>query len=163
MKLFANRDDPRNRRAFTFIEVMVATAITLVMFITFYTAMGSGIATIQVARENLRATQIMVGRMEGIRLFNWSQLTNTNLMPASFTTTYYPSGLNMNGTNINQGITYTGTVTVAAANLPTSYSSNMYQVTIQLQWSSLGVPHTRTMTTYCAQYGVQNYVWSNAN
>jgi hypothetical protein len=155
-ELLPIRDFTSNQRAFTFVEVVIATAITLVMFISFYAAMSSGVETIRVARENLRATQIIVSRMEGIRLFRWDQLTNTTLLPANFTENFYPNG--------NQGITYTGAVSVAAAALASpasSYSSNMYQITIQLNWHSFGPLRTRQMSTYCSQYGVQNYVWSS--
>jgi prepilin-type N-terminal cleavage/methylation domain-containing protein len=151
------RAPQRGQRGFTFVEVMVATAITLVMFITFYAAMSSGVRTVQVARENLRATEIMVGQMEGIRLFSWTQLTNTTLLPTNFI-----AGFSLNGTN-NQGITYTGAVSVAAATFATSpsYAGNIKKVTITLQWNSGGVLRQRQMTTYCAQYGVQPYVLNN--
>jgi Tfp pilus assembly protein PilV len=158
IKLSTGGDFARNRRAFTFIEVMIATLITLVMFTAFFAAMTLGVQTTRVSRENLRATQIMVSRMEGIRLFTWDQLTNTSLLPTNFTTSFYP-----NGTNGNQGITYTGTVSVLPATLSPSpsYASNLYQVTIQLTWQSTGPVHKRQISTYCAKYGVQNYVWSS--
>jgi len=157
-EFFTASQFPRNYRAFTFVEVMVATSIALFLFISFYAALASGIGTIQIARENVRATQIMVNRMEGIRLCRWDQLTDTTLVPTNFTETFYP-----NAPIGNQGFTYTGTITIAPAalaNPATSYSTNMYRVTIQLDWQSTGPPHTRQMTTYCAKYGIQNYVWA---
>ena len=153
------RHFPRNQRAFTFVEVMVATGISLFMFISLYVAIASGVGTIQVARENVRATQIMINRMEGIRLFRWDQLTNTALLPTNFTETFYPDA-----TGGNQGFTYTGAISIAPAGLASpasSYSTNMYQITIQVDWQSTGPPHTRQMSTYCAKYGIQNYVWTS--
>jgi type II secretory pathway pseudopilin PulG len=155
----AARQFPGNHRAFTFVEVMVATSIALFLFISFYAALASGIGTIQMARENVRATQIMVNRMEGIRLCRWDQLTDTTLVPTSFTETFYP-----NAASGNQGFTYTGTITIVPAALASpasSYSTNMYRVTVQLNWQSTGPQHTRQMTTYCAKYGIQNYVWAS--
>jgi hypothetical protein len=144
------------QRGFTFAEVMMSIAVTLVMFIAFYAAMSSGVRTIQVARENLRATEILVGEMEDLRLLNWQQLTNTTYLPTSFTVTY-----NQNGTNTS-GVTYTGAVNVASIpwTSSTSYSANMKQVSITLTWNSWGVQRQRSMTNYCAQYGVQPYVWN---
>lgn len=145
--------------AFTLVEVMMATIITVVMFASFYSAITSGVLTIQVARENLRATQIMVNRMEGIRLFTFAQLSDTNLLPRNFVENYYPSG-----TNGDNGITYTGIVSVVPAILTSpapSYASNLYSVAVQLNWQSVGALHTRTMTTYCAKWGIQNYVWAS--
>ena len=161
------RDFPRHQRGgFTFVEGIVAAAITLILFVTFYSAMQQGYVIIRNARENLRATQILVGQMEGIRLYTWNQLTNTTLMPTQFVTAYYPDGMSGSGTNSYQGITYTGTMSVAAVTLTnpaSSYATNMYQVTVQLNWQSGSVLHSRQMTTYCAKYGVQNYVWSKPN
>jgi hypothetical protein len=110
------------------------------------------------ARENLRATQIMVNRMEGIRLFTFDQLSDTSLLPRDFTEYYYASDTN------NPGIAYTGVVTVVPAALSSpasSYSTNMYKVTVSLTWQSVGPVQTRQMSTYCARWGVQNYVWSS--
>jgi len=167
MVLVTARDFPRHQRGgFTFVEGIVACAITLILFVSFYSAMQQGYVIIRSARENLRATQILVGQMEGIRLYTWNQLTNTTLMPTQFTTSYYPDGLSVNGTNSYGGITYAGTVAVTAATLTnpaSSYATNMYQVTVQLSWQSGSVLHTRQMTTYCSRYGVQNYVWSRPN
>jgi prepilin-type N-terminal cleavage/methylation domain-containing protein len=144
------------QRGFTFAEVMMSIAVTLVMFIAFYAALSSGVRTIQVARENLRATEILVGQMEEIRLLRWDQLTNTVIMPTSFTVSY-----NQNGTNTT-GVTYTGTVAVASMpwTTTTSYSANMKQVSITLNWNSWGVQRHRSMTNYCALFGVQPYVWN---
>jgi Tfp pilus assembly protein PilV len=160
IKLSAIRDFPRHRRAFTLVEVMIAAAITLVMFISFYAAMAAGVQTIQTARENLRATQIIVNRLDGIRLFTWDQLTDTTKFPTSFTENYYPNGLN--GTT-NCGIPYTGTVTITTPTLMSGYNANMYQITVQLSWISPynNVQHTRQMSTYYARYGIQNYVFNS--
>jgi prepilin-type N-terminal cleavage/methylation domain-containing protein len=144
------------QRGFTFAEVMMSIAITLVMFVAFYASMSSGVRTIQVARENLRATEILVGEMEDLRLLRWDQLTNTIFLPTSFTVSY-----NQNGTNAF-GVSYTGTVAVASVpwGTPTSYSANMKQVSITLNWNSWGVQRQRSMTNYCAEFGVQPYVWN---
>ena len=148
-----------HRGAFTLIEVLVATVIALFMFVSYYAAISEGVQVIQVAREDLRATQIMNNRMEGIRLYRWDQLTNQTLMPANFLETFYPAG-----TTTNQGFNYTGVVSVANVGLSSpasSYSNNMYQLSITLTWQSTGVLHTRSMTTYCGKYGIQNYVYTS--
>ena len=158
-KRFAISDNPRHQRGFTLMEVMVAAAITLVLFVTFYATLSAGVMITQTSRENLRATQILVNRMEGIRLYTWNQLTNTALLPTSFTEKFYPDG-----TVADQGITYTGTVTVVIVALTSpasSYSNNLCQVTVNLTWQSTGPVHTRQLSTYCAKYGIQNYVWTS--
>ena len=143
-------------------EVLVAVAISLFMFVSFFAAISSGVVIVQASQEDLRATQIMENRMEGIRLFTWTQLTNTTLLPTNFTEQYYPPGTT--GVNGNPGITYTGAVSVASLGLASpasSYSNNMCEVTIQLTWRSTGPLQTRQMSTCCAKYGIQNYVWTS--
>jgi len=130
------------------------------MFITAFTALAFGFTTTRASRENLRATQIMLERMEGIRVFTWEQLTNTTLNPVSFTSYYYPPGMGSG----SQGITYTGAVTVANGSMspPANYAdTQMKTVTVTVSWSSGGVTRTRQMSTYIAKWGVQNYIWIN--
>lgn len=152
-----NTNPAKGRHGFTLVEVMVGVAIMAILFVTFYIAIAFGMSEIRLARENLRATQILVNHMEGIRLFTWSQLTDTNMLPPNFTEYYNPLG-----TNGAQGITYTGTVAVASATLSpaASYSTNMYSISVQIQWSSGNVIRTRQMSTFSALNGIQNYVYS---
>jgi hypothetical protein len=150
----------RSQRAFTLAEVMVGAAIVLITLITFYTAITACVWNIQLARENLGATQIMVNRMEGIRLYNWNQLTNPSLFPTNFTTNFSL----VSGTNSTpQGPTYTGTVTLGSVPFSSSYSSNMHLVTIQLTWTNGNVERTRQMSTSFALNGISTYVKLNTN
>lgn len=149
----------RRTQAFTTAEIVVALAIMVVMFVSLYAGMSSGFAVTQVARENLRATQIMLERMEGIRLFNYSQLTNVDLNPLSFTNYYYP----LAGPGESKGIPYVGTVTVtdAALNPAATYSGNLRRITIRVEWKSGGVTRSRSMVTYSGRDGMQNYIFNN--
>ena len=150
----------RGRAAFTFAEVLVATGLVAVTFVTLYVGITFGFAVTRVERENLRATQIMLERMEGIRLFNWDQLLDTSKNPLTFTNYFYPLGLGAE----DQGVTYFGTLTVTT-NLtlspPATYSTNMRKVTVQVQWMSGSIQHTRTMSTYVAKNGMQNYIYTH--
>ena len=80
----------RVEAAFTLSEVIVAVGVLAVSFVSLYAGISAGFAMTQVSRENLRATQIMVEKMEGIRLFNWNQVTESNMIPETFTERYYP-------------------------------------------------------------------------
>jgi prepilin-type N-terminal cleavage/methylation domain-containing protein len=84
----------RQKAAFTLVEVMIAVAILGIMFVALYGGMSSGFAVTQLARENLRATQIMLERMEGIRLYNWEQVVYSNMVPTTFVAHYYPLASN---------------------------------------------------------------------
>ena len=151
----------RSSVAYTTVETVFAIAVVALMFVSLYGGMSGGFAVTQLARENLRATQIMLERMEGIRLFTYDQLTNTSLNPLTFTNYYYP----LASKTESKGIAYKGTVTVSSAGLfppaTSEYSGRIRAVQVQVKWTSGGVQRTRTMTTYSARNGVQNYIYSN--
>jgi len=161
----ATRQSPaRGGSAFTLAEVLVSVAVMLIAFASLYAAMSSGFIVTKASRENLRATQIMLERLEGIRLYNWDQLCYSNMIPATFTTYYYPSITN----GQSKGITYKGTMSVGAANLnPTAtYADRMRAITVTVYWTNTSFSgaarvHQRSMKTYSARDGVQNYVYSN--
>src|SRR5713226_7153106 len=90
----ASKKSGRGRLAFTLAEVVVAMAVMAVMFVSLYGGITTGFAVTQLARENLRGTQIILEKMEGIRLYNWNQLVYSNMIPSSFTNYYYPLASN---------------------------------------------------------------------
>jgi hypothetical protein len=159
MKLLGTGQVTRGENASTFIETLVGTSIMAIMFASLYTAMSSGFSMVSVARENLRATQIMLNRMEGLRLYNWNQLVYSNMIPTTFTENFYPLG-----STGNTGITYYATMSINNLTLdpPATYDAGMMRrVTVQVRWTSGGVERTRQMSTYVSQYGVQNYLYNN--
>ena len=64
--------------AYSLVEVIVAVLVLALMLISLYGGFSSGFAVVKLARENLRATQIMMQKMETIRLLKWSQFLDTN-------------------------------------------------------------------------------------
>jgi len=149
----------RTPAAYTLIEVVVAVSLLGIMFVALLGGMSMGFATTQASRENLRATQILLERMEGLRLYNWNQLVYSNWVPTTFTNWYYP----LTNANESAGIMYTGTMAVASDEfLPNaSYSNDMRAVTVTIGWTSSGIPRTRTLTTFVARNGMQNYIFNN--
>jgi hypothetical protein len=134
---------------------VIAAAILTIVALGFYTALASGFGVLQASRENLRATQVMMQKLEAIRLCTWSQLTNF-----TFSEPYNPLSTN------NAGVTYRGNVVIGpATNLTTnpSYKNNMCLVTVSVNWtnSNHGAPvaHARQMQSQVARYGLQNYIW----
>jgi prepilin-type N-terminal cleavage/methylation domain-containing protein len=65
------------RAAFTLVELVVAMAVIGVVVVSLYGGITSGISSVRMARENLRATQILVEKTEAIRLYRWDQITNS--------------------------------------------------------------------------------------
>ena len=150
---FINRRK-RSQRGTSLIEALVAMGVFGTTFVSLYAGISMGFAIIGNARENLRATQIMVEKMETTRLYSWDQINTTGFIPTSFTEKYYPQGV----TN-KTGVVYNGGVAVAAGPTGLAYSSDMRRVNITLNWTSGGRTHNRSMSTYVTRNGLQNYIY----
>ena len=144
--------------AFTLVEVIVATVIIAIAGVGIIGSINYGMFITQLARENARATQIMVEKLESIRLYNWDEVTNSGFVPATFVDVYDPQS----PTNF-QGAIYNGTMTVSNAAFSAtspSYAGNMRQFTVTLSWTTNGrIPHNRSLSTYVSKDGLQNYVY----
>jgi type II secretory pathway pseudopilin PulG len=146
--------------AFTLVEVLIAVSLVLTLFVSLYVGMSYGYAVTDSERQNLRATQIMVERMEGIRLFTWDELLDQAKNPPAFTNFFYPAATGLQ----SRGVVYTGTLTVVTNPVLTptaTYSTNMMMITVRVQWNSGNLTHTRSMSTYVSRNGMQNYIYGN--
>ena len=145
------------------VEAMIGLMVGGIVIAAVYAGVGSGFQTMQLTRENLRATQIMVERLEAIRGCRWSRL-NTNLQ--SFVEYYTPTG---EGTG--SGVPFHGEVTLRgldqvtdASPVPTYADTNIIKaVTVTLRWTNhlstgTDLPRTRSMTTFVSEYGLRSYV-----
>src|SRR5438445_12733154 len=123
----------RSRQAYTLPEVMVAMLILAVLVVSLFSAFSSGLAIVQLQRENLRATQIMLQKMETVRLFTWSQMSVTNKFNPLFTDYYDPFATHGHST----GSLTTGLVsTDPPAGLPADYATNVRSVTVVVFWTN---------------------------
>ena len=145
--------------AFTLVETVVATFVTALVLPGLYACFAAGFSMIQSTRENLRATQIVVQRMEAIRLSPYKFLQDPTAYPTNATDYYCPSGK----TNGATGAAYTVTYNWAPgpSTLPPSYRSNVVLVTVGASWTSGNVQRTRSMQSYVARYGIQRLVSGN--
>ena len=132
-------------------ETVVALFVVGVVVLSLYTAITSGFFSIRLARENLRATQIIVEKMEVIRLLTWDQL-QAGIIPTTFTAPY-------NAGNPNDPLKYEGAIAVEAVTPATrNYHNDLRKLTVKLTWFSNGVKRDRELSTYIGRYGIQNYV-----
>jgi Tfp pilus assembly protein PilV len=146
----------RRAAGFTMAEVVVAVFVLTIIGVGFYGGLSYGYGVLQTTREDLRATQVMMQKLESIRLCTWGELTNF-----TFSESYNPLS-----TNSTSGTVYTGQLAIGPAtnlvNSP-SYQNNMCQVTVNVTWTNYtrGVPlvHNRQMQSEVARYGLQNYIW----
>lgn len=133
-------------------------AIMLVLFTSLFAGLTMGLSVTQMSRENLRATQIITDKLEGLRLYTWGQLTDPSYLNTSFANYFFETN-NIQSTNSQgNGIIYTGTITVTNFPFATSYTTNCRLVTVTVGWSSGGVDHSRSMVTVYSEKGLQNYV-----
>lgn len=154
----AHKRTRRGEQGYTLVEVVMGSVVMLIMGIGLFGGMTSATSFTQLARQDLRATQIMLEKMEEIRLYNWSQVNSNGYIPTNFTASYYPPGLSSNAS----GVTYTGQLSILPINLVgVSFSNSIRQVQVNLQWQCGNVTRYRTMYTYVASNGIQNYVYSN--
>lgn len=142
---------------FTLVETMFAMVLAAIWLSAHFLAFASGYALMTVTREDLRATQIMLQRMESVRLAGFTQLSDTNKYPTSVTQYYDESG------STNRGVAYTVTHQLATGltALPPTYRSNVTEVTVGISWQSGTTTRRRDMKTYVARYGIQSYVSGN--
>jgi Tfp pilus assembly protein PilV len=160
---FSFGSSTRVRRAsasgFTLVETLVAILTLGIMLPALFTGLAFAFSSMQAMRENLRATQIVVHRMESIRLAPYKTLQDPAVYPATSTEYYSPSGQ----ASGKGGTAYTVTYNWAPgpSTLPPSYRTNMLLVTISASWTSGNVQRTRSMQSYVARYGIQRYVSEN--
>jgi prepilin-type N-terminal cleavage/methylation domain-containing protein len=146
----------RRKSAFTLVEVMVGISLMAVMGMALYAGIGVAFSQLRLSRENLRATQILEGKMEIVRQYNWDQVANySGFIPTSFTESFFAN----NPTNTPPNFLYTGKVSVTNAPITESYTNDLRMITIKLTWTSGGVTHKRQATTFVSQYGLQRYVY----
>jgi hypothetical protein len=131
---------------------MVAVGVTGGVLATVLSGFSLAFGILRTVREDLRAIQILQEKLETIRLYSWEQIQTPGFVPSSFTAS-------LNLTNQNAGTIYTGAVHIGAVPFTESYSSNLVQVEVEVNWNSGNVPRHRKMTTYVSRYGLQNYIY----
>lgn len=139
---------------FSLVEVTIAMGVIGTAAIALFSGFTSGFFTMQLARENLRATQILLEKTETLRLYRWDQIETPGFIPAGFVEYYDP-----NATNEGKGIAFKGTMLITNCPISSSYNLDMKMAVITLNWETGALPRTRTFTTYIARNGLQAYIY----
>ena len=152
IKAKANRS-----KAFTIVEVIISMTIIGIAASGLMAAITGSFLVMRMARENQRATQVLMDRAEALRVFNWTEVTNGSL-PSYFTDYFNPSI-----TNAPEGVTYYGAITVTnvafSGTTPAYGATHMRQINLSVTWNTKGIQRTRTFSTYVACDGMENYVY----
>src|SRR5215472_6539164 len=91
----------------TLVEIVMATGIIAITGAGVISSINYGLCVMRIARENQRATQVMLEKLEAIRLYDWTQVTNLDFIPDTFTAPYDPTS-----PTSSQGTIYYGTMSV---------------------------------------------------
>lgn len=164
---------------FNLVEAAVALGLVALVVGALYAGMTQVITHSQNARENLRATQILLEKLETIRLYTWQQIgepfdpddpedwsdpfdaedphtaddeAEPFVLPTTFTVPFTPGSTNPNE------LRYFGTLTLTNVPFSEPYAGQLLLVTATVRWTNNGRPHQRQMQTLFAKYGIQNNI-----
>jgi type II secretory pathway pseudopilin PulG len=144
-----------DQRGTTLVDVIMAVAIIGIMSAGLVGSLTYGFYTMGLARENQRATQLMLETVETVRLYNWDQVNSNGFIPSTFTGVYDPQA-----PTGQQGITYYGRISKGNANIGSPIvNTNLILMTVTMNWTNRGIQHHRTNCTIIARDGIQNYVY----
>jgi type II secretory pathway pseudopilin PulG len=143
----------QRKKAFTIVEVLVSVCIIGISAAGLMASFRFALFSIQMARENQRATQITLERAEAIRCFNWDRILAGDV-PTEKPDYYNPA--------TQSPPVYTVRTTISdfsPSDGSPSYAGNMKTLTIIVSWQTGHVSRSRTNITYIAKDGIQNYVF----
>lgn len=146
-----------SRLGFTLIETVIGMAIVSFVFAALYAGISSGFKIVLSSQQNMRATQVMLEKMETIRLYSWSQLMTPDFIPETFQAALNPADTGKD--DLAEDEVFDGTVSIDSLGFGTAYDDEVRKITITLTWSTSGRPQERTMTTLVSKNGLQNYVY----
>jgi type II secretory pathway pseudopilin PulG len=145
----------RFQAAFSLIEATVGMALVGTTLGALLSGFTTGFFTMQLTRENLRATQIMLEKVETIRLYSWDQINTPGFIPSGFTNFYDPQA-----PLGQQGVAYVGTLSITTnAPIGSSYSNDMALVTVTVNWQTGSLNRSRQFHSYISRYGLQDYIY----
>src|SRR6185436_4189631 len=116
---------------FSIVEAMIGMGIMGTVAGALMSGFTTGFFTMRMARENLRATQIMLEKMETIRLYSWNQIRTPGFIPVAFTNFYDPQA-----PAGQKGVAYRGTMTISDCMIGSTYRTDMKKVTVKVDWTT---------------------------
>jgi len=143
----------RGKAAFSLMEVTISMGVLGLAVSILFNGLTTGFFTIRMARENLRATQIMLEKAETLRLYSWNQITNTTYIKRDFIVPYDPNSTN------GKGAIYAGTIEIEPADMSADYSDDLKLVTIRVSWKTGGLSRSREFRSLVSRHGMQDYIY----
>lgn len=135
----------RPRRAFTLVEVMVASVVLVLGIVTAITAMQRGLQAQDSSRNLSLATQLMQTEMEQLRLKSWVQLTELQAAGETQVT------LDSSAGSAASRFTCTRRIT--------DLKTDLKEITLTAEWRGYdGRAHTARLITRYGRNGLNDYI-----
>ena len=147
----------RRNHGFSIVEAVVGVGLMGLVCMALFSGLCNSTFSVQLARENLRATQIMAEKLDTIRLYSWKQLTNETYIRESFSAPLHapdPSS----PTNSSSAV-YNGAIYIETAPISELYGKDMRLVTVELKWKTGRLQRSKSMSTLVSRYGIYKYVY----
>jgi prepilin-type N-terminal cleavage/methylation domain-containing protein len=144
--LMPRRSRLHSKEGFTLVEVLVASVILSMVFVSSIGAMTIGYRLLENARFNTLAAQIIQSEIETLRLMNWSQIST---LPANEAITIDTALANA---SVNR---FTGNRIV------TNVRANTKAIVVNVQWTAVsGQVHSRRYMTFMGKDGLNDYYYT---
>jgi type II secretory pathway pseudopilin PulG len=149
----------RRNRGFSLVEAVVGMALLGLVCMALFSGLFNSTFSVHLARENLRATQIMAEKLDTIRLYSWKQLTNETYIREDFNAPLHPPDpLSPPQTNSSSAV-YEGALYIESAPISEVYGKDLRLVTVELKWKTGGLQRNRSMSTLVSRYGTHKYIY----
>ncbi len=136
----------RKNDGFTLVEVVVASLVLGLVFVSSIATLTYGYKLLENARFNTLASQVIQSEIETLRLNNWTQLS---ALPSS-------QSIAISSDMANAGFNrFSGWRVVAPVRTGTKF------IVVGVQWTAIsGQVHSRRYTTYMSKDGLNDYYYT---
>jgi type II secretory pathway pseudopilin PulG len=149
---------PGRNRGFFLLEAVIGMALLGLVCMALFAGLANSTFSVRLARENLRATQIMTERLDTIRLYSWKQLTNDAYIYDTFSAPLFPPDPS-SPASTNAAAAFQGSIYIDPAPISEVYGKDVRLVTVELKWKMGDLERNRTMSTLVSRYGTYRYIY----
>jgi hypothetical protein len=147
------------KKAFFLLEATIGMSLLGLIFMAMYTGLVSTTFSVQLSRENLRATQIMAEKLDTIRLYGWKKIVeDPYYLSAPFNPPVYSDDPSMPGNDATTRV-FRGEILVEPAPITEPYAADLRMITVKLTWVTGKMQRKRTMSTLVSKQGLYRYVY----
>src|SRR5438445_13608369 len=125
-----NRRNEKSRGGFTLMEAVIGMGVVGILITALYSALATGFRTEQLDREDIRATQLLIEKMDQLRVISWEQLTDPTITPATFDASFNPDETAV--LRRPMGLAVGAASTNGLANVLSKYQSLVYYGTVDI-------------------------------